>query len=208
MCCSPLLPSLFTYCLLYPSACSFNITLIKEFPDQLHEEKWDGLPWASGALIMCRPTMGPVFFQLMIKYLAHKYQCYIIPKSRQQIVTICETLWEDLSLPKSVWGTDWLWNKIVFLSTVDESSSSDLILCLSLCPSPPILRLTMWSKGLWGYVSRPRAVVFAWALAVSCAASLEIISSLVWWAMIAAGDQQHVFLLRGLNLTGAQSSTS
>lgn len=92
MCCSTLLPSLSTCCLLNPSNCSFNITLIKEVLDRLREEKWGGLPWASGAMMMCRPTMDLVFFQLMIKYLAHKYQYYIIPKSSQQILTICETL--------------------------------------------------------------------------------------------------------------------
>lgn len=179
--CSPPLPSSPTYCLLYPSACSFHIMLIKEVPDQLHEEKWGGLPWASGAIIMCRPTMGPVFFQPMIKYLAHKYRYYIIPKLSQQIVTI----WETLCLGRFESSKVSLRSKIGFSSRVGESNSSDLILCLSSCPWPPSLRLTAWCKGLWGYVSRPRTGVFAWALAVSCAASLEIISSLVWWAMIA-----------------------
>lgn len=41
---------------------------------------------------MCRLTMSPMFFQLMIEYLAHKYQYYEIPKSSQQTVVICKTL--------------------------------------------------------------------------------------------------------------------
>lgn len=133
MCCSPLLPSLSTCCLLYSSNCCFNITLIKEVLDGLHEEKWGGLPWAPGAMIMCRPTMGQVFFQLMIKYLAHKYQYYVIPKSSQQIVTICETLGRFESSKVS------LRNKIDFSSRTGESSNSDLILCLPSCLSPPSL---------------------------------------------------------------------
>lgn len=118
---------------LYPSACSFNITLIKEVLDRLPEEKCSRLPWAPGAMIMCRPTMGLVFFQLMIKYLAHKYQYYVIPKSSQQIVTICETLGRSESSKVS------LRNKINFSSRIGESSNSDSMLCLSSCPSPPSL---------------------------------------------------------------------
>lgn len=132
------------YYFLYSSACSFNITLIKEVPDQLHEEKWGGLPWASGAAITCRPTMGLVFFQLMIKCLAHKYQYYVTPKSSQQIVTI----WETFCLERFEYSKVGLKNKIGFLSRVGGSSSSDLILCLSLClgfTSPPSLRLKPWS---------------------------------------------------------------
>lgn len=127
MCCSPPLSSLFTYCLLYPSACTFNITLIKEVWDQLREEKWYGLPGASGAVIMHRPTMGPVFFQLMIKYLAHKYQYYVILKSSQQIVTICERL----CLGRFETSKVSLRNRAGFSSRAGESSNSDLILQVS-----------------------------------------------------------------------------
>lgn len=84
--------------------------------------------------------MGPVFLQLVIKYLAHKYQYYVIPKSSQQIVTI----WETFCSERFEYAKVVLRNKIGFLSGVGESSSSDLILCLSLClgfTSPSSLRL-------------------------------------------------------------------
>lgn len=140
MCCSSPLPSFPTYCLRYPSACSFNITLIKEVPDQLHEEKWGGLPWASGDVT----TMGSVFFQMMIKYLAHKYQYYVILKSSQQIMTI----WETLSLGRFESSKVSLRNKTGFWSRVGKSSGSGLILCLSSCPSPPSSRLKARFKSL------------------------------------------------------------
>ena len=89
-------------------------------------------------------------------------------------------------------------SKIGFSLRVGKSSGSDLILCLSSCPSPPSLRWTAWSKGLWGYVSRPRTVVFTWALAGS---SLELVSSLVWWTMIAGGGPAGCHLTERPNFT-------